>query len=53
MIELNKIVETFQSIGEINIKDIKKLYRIVKKHSSPPPYEIIKEVYVLTADSEG
>jgi hypothetical protein len=37
----------------INIKDIKKLYRIEKKRVSLPPFEIVKEIYVPTAESEG
>jgi hypothetical protein len=37
----------------INIKDIKKLYRIEKKRVSPPPFQTFKEMYVPTAESDA
>lgn len=36
----------------INIKDIKKLYKIEKRRVSPPPFETLKESNVQTAESE-
>jgi hypothetical protein len=37
----------------INIKDIKKLYKIEKKRVSPPSFETSKENYIPTAGSEA